>query len=161
TASSPSCAPAQGGAGSIGLARWMRPRSGMQRRSEARSNLRLHGRIPTGAPAPRSGARPKSPRSRMPDLIRASLSSGLGRRRGAPAVDSGSITLTQHRIYILPTRAGVLFGLTVVVMLLGCVNYNLGLGYVLTFLMSGIGIVSILHTFRNLVRLQLKPGRPE
>ena len=86
---------------------------------------------------------------------------GLGRRRGAPAVDSGSVTLTQRRIYILPTRAGMLFGLTVVVMLLGCVNYNLGLGYVLTFLMSGIGIISILHTFRNLVRLQLKAGRPE
>ena len=86
---------------------------------------------------------------------------GLARRRGTLAVDSGSISLTQRRIYILPTRAGVLFGFTVVVMLLGCVNYNLGLGYVLTFLMSGIGIISILHTFRNLVRLQLKPGRPE
>jgi uncharacterized protein (DUF58 family) len=87
---------------------------------------------------------------------------GLGQRRArARAIDSGPVTLTQRRIYILPTRAGLLFGLTVVVMLLGCVNYNLGLGYVLTFLMSGVGIVSILHTFRNLVRLQLKPGRPE
>ncbi len=83
----------------------------------------------------------------------------LERRRRRSA--QGPVTLTQSRIYILPTRAGVLFGFTVLVMLFGCINYNLGLGYVLTFLMSGVGIVSILHTFRNLVRLQLKPGRPD
>jgi len=71
------------------------------------------------------------------------------------------MTLTQSRIYILPTRAGLLFGATALVMLLGCMNYNLGLGYVLTFLMSGLAVVSILHTFRNLVRLRLTLGRPE
>ena len=71
------------------------------------------------------------------------------------------MTLTQSRIYILPTPGGVLFGVTALLMLFGCINYNLGLGYVLTFLMSGVGIVSILHTFRNLARLQLKPGRPD
>ncbi len=77
------------------------------------------------------------------------------------ARDAGSVTLTQGRIYILPTRAGLLFGATALVMLLGCINYNLGLGYVLTFLMSALAVVSILHTFRNLVRLQLTAGRPE
>ena len=45
----------------------------MQRRARPRSGSRLHGRIPKGAPAPRSGARPEAPRSRMRDLIRASL----------------------------------------------------------------------------------------
>ncbi|HTS52456.1 MAG TPA: DUF58 domain-containing protein [Burkholderiales bacterium] len=83
----------------------------------------------------------------------------LERRKQRSA--QGPVTLTQSRIYILPTRAGVLFGVTVLVMLFGCINYNLGLGYLLTFLMSGVGIASILHTFRNLARLQLKPGRPD
>lgn len=73
----------------------------------------------------------------------------------------GPVKLTQGRIYILPTRAGLLFGGTALVMLLGCVNYNLGLGYALTFLMCGLAVVSILHAFRNLVRLELKAGRPE
>jgi len=74
---------------------------------------------------------------------------------------TGSVTLDQDRIYILPTHAGLMFGATALVMLLGCINYNLGLGYVLTFLMSGLAVVSILHTFRNLVRLQITMGRPE
>lgn len=77
------------------------------------------------------------------------------------APEAGPVTLTQRRVYVLPTGAGLLFAGTVLVMLLGCINYNLGLGYVLTFLVSGMGVVSILHTFRNLAQLQLKGGRPE
>ncbi|MEK7231944.1 MAG: excinuclease ABC subunit UvrA [Pseudomonadota bacterium] len=51
----PHPAPAEGGAGSVGLGRWMRPQSGMQRAESPRADARLHGRIPTsGAPAPRS-----------------------------------------------------------------------------------------------------------
>ena len=84
---------------------------------------------------------------------------GLRSRLERP--ESGPVTLSQNRIYVLPTRAGVLFGATALVMLLGCINYNLGLGYVLTFLMSALAVVSMLHTFRNLVRLQLSSGRPE
>src|SRR3970282_2933538 len=55
----PHPAPAEGGAGSVGFGRWMRPRSGMQRRDCTRAYVRLHGRIPKiGAPAPRFGAPP-------------------------------------------------------------------------------------------------------
>jgi uncharacterized protein (DUF58 family) len=76
-------------------------------------------------------------------------------------VESGPVTLTQRRIYILPSRAGLLFASTLLVMLVGCVNYNLSLGYVLTFLLAGAGMVSILHTFRNLARMQLASGRAQ
>ena len=78
---------------------------------------------------------------------------------GPPGVEASPVTLTQRRIYILPTRAGLLFASTVLLMLLGCVNYNLSLGYLITFLLAGAGIVSILHTFRNLARMQLAAGR--
>jgi uncharacterized protein (DUF58 family) len=80
---------------------------------------------------------------------------------GPPGVEAGPVTLTQRRIYILPTRAGLLFATTLLVMLLGCVNYNLSLGYLLTFLLAGAGMVSILHTFRNLARMQLTSGRAQ
>ncbi len=48
-------------------------------------------------------------------------------------------TLTQRNIYILPTAAGWAFALTLLVMLLASINYQLNLGYVLTFLLAGSG----------------------
>jgi uncharacterized protein (DUF58 family) len=75
--------------------------------------------------------------------------------------ESAPVQLTQRRIYILPSRSGLLLGLTLALMLLGCVNYNLGLGYVLTFLLAGVALVTLLHTFRNQAQLSLSPGRAE
>ncbi|MCX7154970.1 MAG: DUF58 domain-containing protein [Rhodocyclales bacterium] len=71
------------------------------------------------------------------------------------------IVLTQRRVYVLPTRAGLAYGAALGVMLLGAMNYNLSLGYALVFLLAGLGIVAILHTFRNLVLLSIRPGRCE
>jgi uncharacterized protein (DUF58 family) len=70
--------------------------------------------------------------------------------------------LTQGNVYILPTRAGWMFALTLIVLLLASVNYQLNLGYVLTFLLAGSGIVSmhITHgTLRGLT-LHLRPVAP-
>jgi hypothetical protein len=63
-----------------------------------------------------------------------------------PATDSW--TLTQRNIYIVPTRAGFMFLLVLVVMLLASINYQLSLGYVLTFLLAGAGFVSM-HLTHN------------
>ncbi len=71
------------------------------------------------------------------------------------------VRLTQRRIYILPTRAGLLFGSTLMVMLVGSINYNLSLGFVLVFLLGGVGIASLLHTYRSLAGLSLRPGKTE
>jgi uncharacterized protein (DUF58 family) len=54
-----------------------------------------------------------------------------------------------------------MFAATLMVMLLGCVNYGLGLGYVLTFLLAGVAVVALLHTFRNLAHLRVRPGRAQ
>src|SRR5438552_212539 len=78
-------------------------------------------------------------------------------RKHAP--EPGVVFLSQRRVYILPTRHGLTFGLAVILMLIGSINYNLSLGYVLTFLLAGLGIVSILHTFRNLAHLYVSAGR--
>jgi uncharacterized protein (DUF58 family) len=71
------------------------------------------------------------------------------------------IILTQRRIFIIPTRAGLLFALVLLVMLIGAINYNLSLGHALVFLLAGLSIVAMVHAFRNLVTLHLKPGRAE
>jgi hypothetical protein len=52
-------------------------------------------------------------------------------------------TLGQRNIYILPTVSRLAFALTLVVMLLASINYQLNLGYVLTFLLAGAALVSM------------------
>ncbi len=71
------------------------------------------------------------------------------------------IILTQRRVYVLPTRAGLAYATALGVILLGAMNYNLSLGHALVFLLAGLGIVAILHTFRNLVLVSIRPGRCE
>ncbi len=70
--------------------------------------------------------------------------------------------LGQRNIYILPTRAGFTFALTLVVMLLAAINYQLNLGYALTFLLAGAGLVSMHLTHGNLrgLTLHLRPAPP-
>ncbi len=79
----------------------------------------------------------------------------------ARGVEHGPVLLTQRRIYIVPTRQGWLFTVTLLLMLLASINYNLGLGYVLTFLLAGLGVIGMLHTWRNLAYLEIRPGRVE
>lgn len=64
-------------------------------------------------------------------------------------------TLTGRSIYIVPTRNGLYFGAVVIVMLLGSMNYNNSLGFVLTFMLAATALVAMHHTQRNILRLQL------
>lgn len=75
--------------------------------------------------------------------------------------EAAPIVLTQRRVYVLPTRAGLAYAASLGLMLVGAINYNLSLGYALTFLLAGLGLVALLHTFRNLVQLEISPGRVE
>lgn len=68
-------------------------------------------------------------------------------------------TLDRRHVYILPTRSGMLFGLILMGMLLGAINYTLSLGFVLVFWLGGLGLVAMLHTWRNLAHLVIVPGR--
>jgi uncharacterized protein (DUF58 family) len=73
-------------------------------------------------------------------------------------VETGTVVLTQRRIYILPTRQGLGFAFVLVLMLLGDINYNLSLGYVLTFLLATTGGMTMLYAFRNLAQLEIHAG---
>ena len=69
------------------------------------------------------------------------------------------LRLGQRRIFIIPSRGGLLYALALVVMLIGAINYNLALGHALVFLLAGLGIVGMIYTFRNLHGLIITPGR--
>ena len=82
------------------------------------------------------------------------------------ALSAGYSALTQHfslsrrRIYILPTAAGLLFAVTLVVMLLGAINYDNSLAYALTFLIGSLMPIVILHTYHNMAGLELNTAPP-
>ncbi|MEN9866093.1 MAG: putative rane protein, partial [Pseudomonadota bacterium] len=77
----------------------------------------------------------------------------------ARKVEAGEVYLSQRRVYIVPSGAGWGFALILSLLFIGSVNYNLSLGFALTFLMAACGIVDMHLTFRNLAYLYLNPGR--
>lgn len=73
--------------------------------------------------------------------------------------ESGEVYLHQRRVYILPSGAGLGFGAMLLLLFIGSVNYNLSLGFGLTFVLAACGVVDMHLTFRNLAYLTLAPGR--
>ncbi|BBP82188.1 DUF58 domain-containing protein [Pseudomonas sp. USHLN015] len=74
-------------------------------------------------------------------------------KRIPPAAE---VRLNQRRIFIIPTRTGLAFGIALVLMLLAAINYQNSLAYGLTFLLLSVFILTILHTFRNLAGMTLR-----
>lgn len=64
-------------------------------------------------------------------------------------------TINPRQIYIVPTRWGVLYAVMLILLLVGSINYSLSLGYYITFLLASLGHTAMLHTWRNLVYLQV------
>lgn len=69
-----------------------------------------------------------------------------------------TVQLVRRRVYILPTRNGVIFAVILLTMLIGAINYNNSLAYALTFLLAGLVIVSMVHSFRNINALCFHKG---
>lgn len=76
---------------------------------------------------------------------------------------SDQLLLTQRNIYILPTRAGLMLGATVLLLLLASINYQLNLGYLLTFLLAGCALVGmhVGHATLRGLQLHLLPPEPQ
>jgi len=72
--------------------------------------------------------------------------------------DAGAVRLTHQRIYILPTRRGWAFLLTLVLMLLGALNYALSLGFLFVFLLGGMFHAALLQAYRQLRSMQVQSG---
>ena len=82
-------------------------------------------------------------------------------RRTNPVQSNGSISIQGHTVYILPTGFGLFFASLLIVLLVGSINYANNLGFLLTFFLAAIGLMAMVHTWRNLVGLHLKPLRVE
>jgi uncharacterized protein (DUF58 family) len=90
--------------------------------------------------------------------LRQSISDWIFR---ASVPETPPVTLVQRRIFILPTPQGYFFAIVVLLLLVFSINYAVSLGFMLTFLLGSMAGVAMLHTWRNLAHLRLRPGRCE
>jgi uncharacterized protein (DUF58 family) len=72
----------------------------------------------------------------------------MRRRQG---LDHLPVTLARRRLYILPTRAGLVFGALLFLMLLAGLNYANSLALFLTFLLTAFALVVMQLCHRNLL----------
>ncbi len=91
----------------------------------------------------------------------ASLLAGIKQQfnRTAAIDSSGRISITPKQIYIIPTKFGLVFATMIIAMFIGSNNYEINLGFALTFLLVGIGFASMLQSWRNLAKLEITEGR--
>lgn len=90
--------------------------------------------------------------------LRQSISDWIFR---AAVPEEPPVTLGQRRIFILPTKQGYFFALMLGILLVSSINYQLSLGFLLTFLLGGMAGVAMLHTWRNLAHVRMRPRRCE
>jgi len=105
------------------------------------------------------------PQTTAPPVVRPSFFDARGRWRAwwdARREPRESLTLTQRNIYIVPSRAGLMFGVVLLLLLVVAINYQLSLGFALTFLLAGSAAASMQMTHGSLrgLTLHLKPLVP-
>ena len=76
-------------------------------------------------------------------------------------VEAGEVFLNRRRVFIVPARPALTFGFLLLILLIGSINYNLGLGHALTFLIGTCALVDMAATNRNLAGLHLASGRAQ
>jgi uncharacterized protein (DUF58 family) len=69
--------------------------------------------------------------------------------------DSLPISINRRRIYILPTRFGIMLAAILAAMLIAGLNYNSNLALAFAFLMASMALVTMHHCNRNLLRLSV------
>jgi uncharacterized protein (DUF58 family) len=74
---------------------------------------------------------------------------------------SDTTTLTQRNVYILPTRPGFMMGATLLILVIASINYQLNLGYLLTFLLTGCAVVGMHVSHATLRGLTLNLMAPD
>lgn len=75
---------------------------------------------------------------------------------GRHGPEAGAVTLDRRRVYILPTLPGIVFGVWMLALLIGSINYSLQLGFMLTFLVTSMAVVGMHTTHANLAQIVLR-----
>jgi len=86
----------------------------------------------------------------LPEAAVARIRAWSARRHGA---DELPVKIERRRIYILPTRFGLMLVALLIAMLVAGLNYNSNLGLAFAFFMMSMMLVSMHHCHRNLLGL--------
>ncbi|WP_293909514.1 DUF58 domain-containing protein [Deinococcus sp.] len=104
---------------------------------------------------------PSSPtRSRLRERL-SEWASDDGNADAGQGITIASATHFSRGPRVYPTRFGAAFLGASVLTLIGCVNYQLSLGYLVTFLMLGLWVVGAVSASRSLSGLTLRAAAPE
>ena len=76
-------------------------------------------------------------------------------REATPKAD-GRMKIHWRQIYILPTKLGMLYGAMVIGMLIGANNYKSNPGFLFTYLLAALGVIALIHTWKNLLGLTIQ-----
>lgn len=76
-----------------------------------------------------------------------------------PSADK--IKCHNRRLYILPTRFGVMYSFLLLVIFLAAINYQNSLSFALSFLLTAIGIISLWQTHRNMLNIEIALIKPK
>jgi uncharacterized protein (DUF58 family) len=74
------------------------------------------------------------------------------RRRGSAELP---MTLEYRHIYVMPTRFGAWFGLLLILLVIGGLNFNNNMTLLMAFLVASIAMLTTLLAYRNLVGLTI------
>lgn len=72
--------------------------------------------------------------------------------------ESGEVFLNQRRVFTLPSKAGWMYVLLLLLLFVAATNYSLSLGFALTFVLTAVALVNAFLGFRNLAYLHLQAG---
>ena len=78
-----------------------------------------------------------------------------------PAISTEELILDRRRVYIIPSKVGFSYVILLIMIFTAAINFNLNLGYALTFLLATVAIIDMLQTFRNLAGLGLLASPPQ
>lgn len=78
-------------------------------------------------------------------------------RVNRPGLD-GQVRIAGRAIYVLPTKYGVLFLVLVLALLVGAINYANNPAFLLTFVLTGVGLATLVQTWRTLQGLTVTPA---
>ena len=67
-----------------------------------------------------------------------------------------SAIIDRHHLYILPSKAGLVFFLVLLIIFIGAINYENNMAFLLCFLLVSISLLSMIYTHLNLNQIHIQ-----